>query len=197
MSASVIIVFSVLLVAAWVVWNFVRAAGWKKQNRADGVIASWEHLRVTPTELIEGYKANAKHHSLAGLSARVETSGSVISNVSGGGGMVRTDTSDERQVHVMIEGPSTAIVYTLKLRKSPDADTNARWFASKLNMASRQFGPQPRGMEAREREGRDTTMIPPPPPTPVPAGWYPDPTTGQLQRYWDGTRWTEHTAPRV
>lgn len=37
---------------------------------------------------------------------------------------------------------------------------------------------------------------PPPPPPSVPAGWYPDPH-GQagLQRYWDGSRWTEHTAP--
>jgi len=37
---------------------------------------------------------------------------------------------------------------------------------------------------------------PPPPPSSVPAGWYPDPGRSDLQRYWDGTRWTEHTAPR-
>lgn len=36
---------------------------------------------------------------------------------------------------------------------------------------------------------------PPPPPPSVPAGWYPDPHGAQLQRYWDGNRWTEHTAP--
>lgn len=35
------------------------------------------------------------------------------------------------------------------------------------------------------------TPAAPPPPT-VPAGWYPQ---GDLQRYWDGTAWTEHTAP--
>jgi hypothetical protein len=34
-----------------------------------------------------------------------------------------------------------------------------------------------------------------PPTTPaIPAAWYPDPSTGQ-QRYWDGTKWTEHYAP--
>lgn len=33
---------------------------------------------------------------------------------------------------------------------------------------------------------------PPPPPPGVPAGWYPD---GVVQRYWDGSAWTEHTAP--
>jgi uncharacterized protein DUF2510/uncharacterized protein DUF4429 len=36
----------------------------------------------------------------------------------------------------------------------------------------------------------------PPPPSSVPAGWYPDPGRSELQRYWDGARWTEHTAPR-
>lgn len=28
-----------------------------------------------------------------------------------------------------------------------------------------------------------------------PAGWYPDPQDASSQRYWDGTTWTEHTAP--
>ncbi|WP_344779441.1 DUF2510 domain-containing protein [Gordonia caeni] len=31
--------------------------------------------------------------------------------------------------------------------------------------------------------------------SPVPAGWYPDPHGSELQRYWDGEVWTEHTAP--
>jgi hypothetical protein len=168
-----------------------------RQNAAEGVIAAWEHLRITKTELIEGYKANARRHSLAGLTARVETSGAVVTHVSGGGGMVSSGTTDERSLHLTIEGPYTAIVHTVKLRVKAHADVEARKFAAALNMASRQLGPQPSGMEAREREQRDTTMIPPPPPTPVPAGWYPDPNNGQLQRYWDGTRWTEHTAPRV
>ncbi|WP_454810599.1 DUF2510 domain-containing protein [Paenarthrobacter nitroguajacolicus] len=37
-----------------------------------------------------------------------------------------------------------------------------------------------------------STPVPPPPG--VPAGWYPN---GDVQRYWDGTSWTEHTAPLV
>jgi hypothetical protein len=35
----------------------------------------------------------------------------------------------------------------------------------------------------------------PPPPGAVPAGWYPDPSTTGGRRYWDGSGWTEHTAP--
>jgi hypothetical protein len=29
-------------------------------------------------------------------------------------------------------------------------------------------------------------------PPAVPPGWYPDPAGSAQQRYWDGTRWTEH-----
>ena len=35
----------------------------------------------------------------------------------------------------------------------------------------------------------------PPAPSAPPAGWHPDPQGAPQQRYWDGTRWTEHTAP--
>ncbi|MEV6448457.1 DUF2510 domain-containing protein [Amycolatopsis sp. NPDC051716] len=38
---------------------------------------------------------------------------------------------------------------------------------------------------------------PPPPPQPVPQGpppgWYQDPNAPQIRRWWDGTKWTEHT----
>jgi len=39
------------------------------------------------------------------------------------------------------------------------------------------------------------TFAPATPPV-TPPGWYPDPTDQSLQRYFDGTRWTDHTAPR-
>ncbi|TAK68719.1 MAG: DUF2510 domain-containing protein [Actinomycetota bacterium] len=38
--------------------------------------------------------------------------------------------------------------------------------------------------------------LPPPPPPDVPAGWYPNPH-GPGQKYWDGSGWTEHTAPQA
>ena len=34
-----------------------------------------------------------------------------------------------------------------------------------------------------------------PPPAALPA-WYPDPSNAHLWRWWDGTEWTVHTAPR-
>lgn len=33
-------------------------------------------------------------------------------------------------------------------------------------------------------------------PPAAPAAWYPDPQDAHRWRYWDGTTWTTHTAPR-
>jgi hypothetical protein len=66
-----------------------------RQGRANvrqGVIAAWEGLRVTQTELIEGYKANARRHPLNGLTARVGDTGTRVHR---GGGR------DDRRIHVI------------------------------------------------------------------------------------------------
>jgi hypothetical protein len=129
------------------------AAARNAQDVRDGVITVWENLRISKTQLIEGYTSNAPRHSLAGLTATVETSGTVIVNtytvhdgVRMNNGQIvgprfssRTSTSDERQVHVRIEGPQTGFVYTVKLKDNPKADTEAREFAAQLNLASRQL----------------------------------------------------------
>ncbi|WP_413768915.1 DUF2510 domain-containing protein [Rhodococcus pyridinivorans] len=47
----------------------------------------------------------------------------------------------------------------------------------------------------RDQDGDAAPSTPVPPPPVAPAGWYPDPQNGVLQRYWDGTRWSERTAP--
>lgn len=41
-----------------------------------------------------------------------------------------------------------------------------------------------------------TAPTPAAPPLP-PASWYDDPENPRMFRYWDGTRWTEHVAPKV
>lgn len=47
------------------------------------------------------------------------------------------------------------------------------------------------------RAGADLGSLPPPAPTELPAdGWYPDPSDDDRYRYWDGSAWTDHTAPR-
>ncbi|MCX2933572.1 DUF2510 domain-containing protein [Mycobacterium sp. CVI_P3] len=44
-----------------------------------------------------------------------------------------------------------------------------------------------------EGEAAQSPLAPPLPP----ASWYDDPGNPQMFRYWDGTRWTEHVAPKV
>jgi hypothetical protein len=96
-----------------------------KANAAAGVIAHWEGLRVTRTELIQGYSQNAPRHPLKGVKARVEDTGA---RVRGG--------KDDRRIHVIIEGPGIAIVKTKKVAATYNGDALARQFAATLNVAS-------------------------------------------------------------
>ena len=34
-------------------------------------------------------------------------------------------------------------------------------------------------------------------PPPTPAGWHSDPNDSTLNRWWNGSQWTEHSAPKV
>lgn len=94
-------------------------------NARDGVIAHWEGLRVTETELIEGYGENAARHPLKGLTARVEDT------------TTRIGSRDERRIHVVVEGPDTTLVKTRKVTAIYNGDASARKFAAALNTASR------------------------------------------------------------
>jgi hypothetical protein len=123
------------------------AAEKDEENVRDGVFYVWGDLRISSTQLIEGYESNAPRHSLAGLKATVESTGNVVSDthevrdVRGRAiwGSVETTARDERQVHVRIEGPRTGLVYTVKLKDNPNADAEAREFAAQLNLARREL----------------------------------------------------------
>jgi hypothetical protein len=71
-------------------------------------------------------------------------------------------------------------------------ETKARQFANKVNNAATTYGAHPVGQDATVLTASPATAPPPPPPVSVPAGWYPQ---GDIQRYWDGAVWTDHTAP--
>ena len=64
---------------------------------------------------------------LAGLAARVEDCGTKAHR---GGGR------DDRRVHVIIEGPNTAVVKTRRVGGTYNADAAARKFAATFNMLS-------------------------------------------------------------
>jgi uncharacterized RDD family membrane protein YckC len=53
--------------------------------------------------------------------------------------------------------------------------------------------PEPAAPEAQPTGAQPTAPAPSAPPLP-PANWYPDPSGQARLRYWDGSRWTSHTA---
>ena len=98
------------------------------------------------------------------------------------------------KVYLSITVPDDVLLVELKAKQEGDA----RKFAIAVNKAAAHFtalqsqqvrSPQQTKVEASAN--RPPATSPPQPPS-VPAGWYPE---GNLQRYWDGTRWTENTAP--
>jgi hypothetical protein len=97
-----------------------------RANKRDGVVMDWEGLRFTRTELIEGYSQNALRHPLKGLTARVEDTG------------FHRGGANQHRIHVIVEGPSTAIVKSAR-SKSRFSDGQARKFVATLNMLSRQL----------------------------------------------------------
>src|ERR1700761_4783476 len=125
MSGFVLFMLIVVAVIAAGVYSAIRQG---KANAAAGVIAHWEGLRVTRTELIQGYSQNAPRHPLKGVTARVEDTGT---SVRGG--------KDDRRIHVIIEGPGLAIVKTKNVADTYNGDALARQFAATLNVASRQL----------------------------------------------------------
>ena len=91
--------------------------------------AEWEGLRITSTELIDGYRSNATRHRLSDLCAAVEECRTKSRDISNFG---------SRCIHVTVEGPDTYIDRTLCAR-SPHAEAQARAFAANLNHARRQL----------------------------------------------------------
>jgi hypothetical protein len=69
----------------------------QRLDKDQRVLASWERLRITRTELIEGYKRTAQRRPLTGLTARVD--------------------DGDGQVRVIVEGPGTTIVESHRLAK--------------------------------------------------------------------------------
>ncbi|WP_324642418.1 DUF2510 domain-containing protein [Pseudarthrobacter sp. LT1] len=96
---------------------------------------------------------------------------------------------DRTKVYLQITTPDEVI---LKEVRGLD-EGKARQFANKLNNLAATHRARPVGQDADTLVQAATAVAPPPPPpSNVPAGWYPQ---GDVQRYWDGNAWTDHTAP--
>lgn len=108
-----------ILIVLALMWQILASAHHRRLNKRQLVLAHWKGLRITRTELIEGYKRSATRHPLRGLVARIEGTNTRIS--------------------VVVEGPDTLIVESSAINNLPwMRKALAEEFAAALNLASQQ-----------------------------------------------------------
>ena len=104
----------ILSVGGPLLWHVLARAVQGRLNRRQLVLADWQGLRITRTELIEGYKRSAQRHPLRGLTAQVER--------------------EDKQIAVVVEGPGTSVVKI----GAPSKLRSAQEFVTALNRGSHQ-----------------------------------------------------------
>jgi hypothetical protein len=112
------LVWALIFIILATIWQVLARALHKWLNARRLVLADWQGLRITRTELIEGYKTSATRHPLRGLAAWVER--------------------DEKQVYVVVEGPDTAIVKISSIHNLPFMPSKlptAQEFVAAFNLA--------------------------------------------------------------
>lgn len=153
---TVFFVVFLLIIGSVIAFQVVTNSRQRAQDATDGVTTRLKvagiadlPLRITRTELIEGYREGAPRHSLAGLTARVEDSGTLNRRITatrmvalGVFALAAPKRQDDREVYLTIEGPTTAIVRAIKVKSNPTIGVTARKFAMDLNAASRVAGAQ-------------------------------------------------------
>lgn len=127
-------------------------------------------------------------------------------------GMIRTESRQVRTAEIIdvdvrqsmtqrAMGVGTVVVRARRLDDQVeevelDSVPDPRQVQQTINDAAREGrSTEHRMRNVTEVHGGSTPTAPsaPPPPSGPPAGWYNDPHGGTGQRWWDGTRWTEHT----
>lgn len=143
MSPWAVVLLLVALSVGAVGWRVVRSATTAQEDLADGVIAIFGGLRLTGTAVLEGAGDRALHHSLTGLSARVEIRSSRTGRVTiprvlflGILALAVKKEQYDTEANLVIEGPGTRLERAVSLRKHPDGADVAREFAARLNHLS-------------------------------------------------------------
>jgi len=101
----------------------------RRQDRFDGVLLTWDDLRLTATHLIVGSRRDAQRIPLAGLRAKVDF------------GAAQDHVEDGDSVHLVIENAGSDI-----RRSQPysyGSSGNAQMFAIKFNALSGHDAPAP------------------------------------------------------
>lgn len=151
-TVGVVIVFVIVgIVVVFAVRTVVRR---NAQNAADHVIASFQFnegaLRLTASELIEGYGEEAPRHPVSGLTASVEDSGTVNRRLTATRMLLLGPLSlavpkklDDRELFLTIEGPTTGLLRSVTLKdKSASTGAAVRRFAMAINTAARVVVPE-------------------------------------------------------
>lgn len=135
------------------------------EKKAAGVVTSFDGLNLTATELIDGIGSTAARYPLAGLTARVEDSGTLNRRITatrlvafGVFALAAKKKQDDREVYLTIEGDNVAIVRTVQFKKVPAAGAQARTFAAQLNMLSKQLANVEPGQEHAAGALLDVTL---------------------------------------
>lgn len=76
---SIVYIVGVVAVIMLVASPGIAKTTYARLNREQGVLAHWEKLRITRTELIEGYKKDAPRYPIAGMAAHLDGCGGRIS----------------------------------------------------------------------------------------------------------------------
>lgn len=148
METTIVVIVIAVIVAAVIWFRVIVSRKQKELNAGDGVIATLNiptgPLRLTATELIEGYAPDAPRHPIAGLVARVEDSGTLNRRITatrlvalGVFALAAPKRLDDRELYFTIEGPATALIRTIELKKQPQMGEAARKFAMQVNQHAR------------------------------------------------------------
>lgn len=186
----------------------IPGAGPVEQSAVVRVTGSTTQVALTPMTAtldlqitMKGLLISGKKYPIEGAKATMETgaqaasrmtatrvaAGAIVLGPLGAllGGMAKKDMS---KLFVVIElGDGRTVTAEVKAKH----EAKVRRFVTAVNEA----GSATRPVVDPGPEPEISASPPPPPPPSVPAGWYPDSNGQQVQRYWDGTAWTQHTAP--
>jgi hypothetical protein len=107
----------VLVVLGAIVWATVTYVQQQSSNTSEGVVAEFRDLRLTPSELIVGYRRRPDRYPLRGMTASVED-------------------SNHLTVYLTITNDAMTLLREVPLRELRTAGADARAFAARLNRAA-------------------------------------------------------------
>lgn len=150
-SPVVAIIFWLVVAGAAALGSWMALRG-RRRDAADGVLAALElrgypPLKLTQTELIEGYGSRSVRHPLHALTARVESGAAVTIRFEDLGRGLSELTSqpapealDDHATYLTIDGPDTFIVQQIAVKWNPGLAARSRAFADRVNQQSTAHG---------------------------------------------------------